>query len=86
MADDDPDTEARVKKNPEELLSGEIFWRDHYTWLEQSDYRLRPRYKPGWTASWLKTGEAFYKCEDGKALWVGQHWPTQRLLTHPHSE
>ncbi|KAJ7502424.1 kinase-like domain-containing protein [Mycena galericulata] len=31
------------------LISAEIFWRDHYSWLKESGYLLRPRYSPGWT-------------------------------------
>ncbi|KAJ7742266.1 hypothetical protein B0H16DRAFT_1563642 [Mycena metata] len=36
----------------EQLLGPELFWRNSYTWLKQSDYLLRLRYSPGWTPSW----------------------------------
>ncbi|KAJ7782450.1 hypothetical protein DFH07DRAFT_909276 [Mycena maculata] len=34
------------------LFSFEIFWRDHYAWLEERGYLLRERYTLGWTAPW----------------------------------
>ena len=34
------------------LGSWEIFWRDHWDWLQQKGYLLRPRYKPDWVPSW----------------------------------
>jgi len=36
----------------ESLREPEVFWRDNYLWLLQEGYRLRPRFKPGWTAAW----------------------------------
>ncbi|KAJ7510707.1 kinase-like domain-containing protein [Mycena galericulata] len=30
-------------------VSFEIFWRDHYSWLKESGYLLRPQYSPGWS-------------------------------------
>ncbi|KAF5376842.1 hypothetical protein D9757_004435 [Collybiopsis confluens] len=39
----------------EEIQDWEIFWRDHYEWLKDRGYQLRPRYRPGWVASWLGT-------------------------------
>jgi hypothetical protein len=35
------------------LLPSEIFWRDHFNWLHQCGYELRPRYRPDWRPSWL---------------------------------
>ncbi|KAJ6625267.1 kinase-like domain-containing protein [Mycena sp. CBHHK59/15] len=30
----------------------ELFWRNHYSWLKDCGYLLRPRYSPDWIASW----------------------------------
>ena len=38
--------------DPVKLLPGELFWRDHQPWLEERGYKLRPRFQPGWVASW----------------------------------
>ncbi|KAE9392784.1 hypothetical protein BT96DRAFT_924531, partial [Gymnopus androsaceus JB14] len=35
-----------------ELSETEIFWRDHYDWLKEHGYQLRPRYQPNWVPSW----------------------------------
>ncbi|KAI0041908.1 hypothetical protein FA95DRAFT_1564896 [Auriscalpium vulgare] len=37
------------------LTPYEAWWRDHAPYLETRGYRLRPRLRPGWIASW-KTG------------------------------
>ncbi|KAJ3874225.1 kinase-like domain-containing protein [Lentinula edodes] len=48
----------------EELWDFEIFWRDHYDWLKDRGYLLRPRYRPGWVASWIGTTTEAPRCED----------------------
>ncbi|KAF5376355.1 hypothetical protein D9757_008688 [Collybiopsis confluens] len=50
----------------EELQDHEIFWRDHYEWLQDKGYRLRPRYRPGWVPSWLGTDQWSFGCEDAQ--------------------
>ena len=51
--------------NSHELRDREVFWRDHYDWLKERGYLLRPRYRPGWVASWIGTDIKFpEKCED----------------------
>ena len=62
--------------DPTKLKHGEVFWRDHYKWLEASGYRLRPRYKPDWKPSWVdrksgKETKAWFLCEDGQRITVG---------------
>ncbi|KAJ3872076.1 hypothetical protein F5051DRAFT_172201 [Lentinula edodes] len=43
----------------------EEFWRDHYDWLKDRGYLLRPRYNPGWVASWVGTNDLSPEdCED----------------------
>ncbi|KIJ18440.1 hypothetical protein PAXINDRAFT_167041 [Paxillus involutus ATCC 200175] len=49
------------------LSEPEIWWRDHYQWLENSGYLLRPRYAPDWTPSWEGTKKEWFECEDGRA-------------------
>ena len=55
-------------RGPVELSSFEIKWRDRQPFLESKGYMLRPRLRPGWTPSWLSTGQRFYKCEDAVRL------------------
>ncbi|KDR71783.1 hypothetical protein GALMADRAFT_74620 [Galerina marginata CBS 339.88] len=61
----------------------EIFWRDHYLWLKERGYQLRPRYSPDWVPSWHGTKKYFMDCEDGRSLGFTQvndaiHLPTGR--------
>ncbi|KAF5376363.1 hypothetical protein D9757_008682 [Collybiopsis confluens] len=51
---------------PEAIQDFEVFWRDHHDWLKDKGYHLRPRYRPGWVASWLGTDEWSFRCEDGQ--------------------
>lgn len=51
------------------LFPAEIYWRDHYFWLEERGYRLRPRYHPDWVASWKDTDKNWMRCEDSQ---IGQ--------------
>ncbi|KAF5366345.1 hypothetical protein D9757_011467 [Collybiopsis confluens] len=39
----------------EVLLEFEVFWANHYDGLKERGYLLRPRYRPGWVASWIGT-------------------------------
>ncbi|KAJ7267690.1 kinase-like domain-containing protein [Mycena haematopus] len=49
----------------DELDPGEIYWRDHHDWLKESGYVLRPRFRPGWIASWKVDPKKFeLSCED----------------------
>ncbi|KAJ7658019.1 kinase-like domain-containing protein [Mycena rosella] len=41
----------------------EEFWRDHYSWLKDCGYLLRPRYSPGWSAPWLTDGTGKFPIE-----------------------
>ncbi|KAI0744016.1 hypothetical protein C8Q80DRAFT_1184545 [Daedaleopsis nitida] len=54
--------------DPSTLPEREIFWRNRYDWLASKGYRLRPRYKPGWIASWQNTNKTSLDCEDGVEL------------------
>jgi len=42
----------------------EVTWRDRYMFLLSQGYRLRPRYHPDWSPSWLGTSLQPWDCED----------------------
>ncbi|KAH7903355.1 hypothetical protein BJ138DRAFT_1168237 [Hygrophoropsis aurantiaca] len=44
---------------------GEKWWCDHYEWLKDCGYLLRPRYATDWVPSWQGTAKVPYRCEDG---------------------
>lgn len=58
------------RRTQEELAESEIWWSEHYQWLKDIGYLLRPRYAPGWVPSWKGTKKDRLLCEDGKALKV----------------
>ncbi|KAG1801886.1 uncharacterized protein BJ212DRAFT_1571223 [Suillus subaureus] len=47
------------------LTENEIWWRDHYNFLNEKGYKLRNRYSPDWVPSWANTNKASINCEDG---------------------
>jgi hypothetical protein len=56
---------------PEKYLkTGEIFWRDHQKWLQDSGYMMRPRYMPDWTPPWKGTNKPSFKFEESIMLLV----------------
>ena len=55
-------------RDPKELSTHEVNWGERQPFLESKGYMLRPRLRPGWTPSWLSTGEEFYTCEDAYRL------------------
>ena len=65
-------TTLRRTRHPEDLSSHEIIWRDRQPFLESKGYMLRPRFRPGWTPSWLTTGKPRRYCEDSSRLPVSQ--------------
>ena len=62
--------EQIMTREPGALFSSELWWRDHYHVLENSGYRLRPRYRPDWVPCWKKLGKPFYTAEDGQPTLV----------------
>ncbi|KIJ57761.1 hypothetical protein HYDPIDRAFT_120370, partial [Hydnomerulius pinastri MD-312] len=47
------------------LFTGEVFWRDRYTFFLSRGYKLRPRYHPDWVPSWEgKDNVILSFCED----------------------
>ncbi|KAH8107742.1 kinase-like domain-containing protein [Cristinia sonorae] len=70
-----PDPPGMNGRDPDALLSRELFWRDHQPWLKESGYLLRPRYRPGWIPSWkgkdeaaITDGEDSYVCMFGQVM------------------
>ncbi|KAF8836461.1 hypothetical protein BDN67DRAFT_1014679 [Paxillus ammoniavirescens] len=54
---------------PHELGEDEKWWRDHYQWLYEAGYQLRPRYHPEWVASWETRNLDWIDCEDSIGWW-----------------
>lgn len=50
------------------LSNTERKWKNRAEMLEQEGYTLRPRLRPGWTPSWLESGQHPMGCEDGERL------------------
>lgn len=48
------------------LYDFEYFWRDHYHWLKEQGYLLRPRYHPEWVASWKDKQKSWRFFEDAQ--------------------
>ncbi|KAJ3776849.1 kinase-like domain-containing protein [Lentinula raphanica] len=48
------------------LWPSEVFWRDHYEWLKNKGYLLRPRYHPDWVPSWSESTLFPYRFEDSR--------------------
>lgn len=69
------------------LLIGEIYWRDHYMWLKEQGYLLRPRYHPEWVASWKGIGTGpghrapWFDSEDGQVTKVSGNEICRRALS-----
>jgi hypothetical protein len=59
-------------RGPVKLSSYEVKWRDRQPFLESKGYMLRPRLRPGWTPSWLSTGQDYFYCEDSARLPVSR--------------
>ncbi|KAI0287515.1 kinase-like domain-containing protein [Russula brevipes] len=69
-----PSSQARIRTasrrgGPYQALSShEITWRDRQPFLESKGYMLRPRLRPGWTPSWMRTGTYWRRAEDSAPL------------------
>jgi len=48
-----------------DLSDSEHWWSEHYEWLDERGYRLRPRYAPGWIGSWKNSKNGWWEAEDG---------------------
>lgn len=74
-----------IPYDPDKLLDMELWWRDRYTWLDQTGYTLRPRYRPDWKPSWLESKRSRWVCEDGFAILVCS-CPESSVRTKPEIE
>ncbi|KZT41069.1 hypothetical protein SISSUDRAFT_1018130 [Sistotremastrum suecicum HHB10207 ss-3] len=52
----------------ESLIGPEVQWARYQPWLQDIGYSLRPRYRPGWKASWVNGKLPEHKSEDGLVL------------------
>ena len=81
---------AEYLENPsgwrEKVRGPESWWPTRQEALEHAGYMLRPRYRPGWTPSWLTTGKEYFSSEDGlnHSVRVGAFVPGAR--THEFSD
>ncbi|EIW87274.1 hypothetical protein CONPUDRAFT_44705 [Coniophora puteana RWD-64-598 SS2] len=48
------------------LTDDERWWADHYEFLADNGYTLRPRYAPKWVPSWEGSTTEWYNAEDGQ--------------------
>ncbi len=77
VSSEDKDIHAEFQRrlatlpSPEELFHNEIWWAQHYDWLKEQGYMMRPRYHPGWKALWLDTNtHTLESAEDSVVLIV----------------
>ena len=54
----------------EQLAKPELWWSQHFQWLKDNGYLLRPRYAPDWVPSWRGTKKNRFMCEDGRVPYV----------------
>lgn len=64
-----------------QLSEPELWWSEHYHWLKDSGYLLRPRYAPDWIPSWQGTKKSFILCEDSRVARVGTRRVGRRLAS-----
>ncbi|KAF9073658.1 kinase-like domain-containing protein [Rhodocollybia butyracea] len=57
----------------------ETWWVQHFEWLKQHGYLLRPRYRPGWQPSWRTGKDSYWKYEDGHATRSGYIMDATRM-------
>lgn len=53
---------------PDKLTLCERWWVRRQPFLEERGYMLRPRYRPGWVASWQAEVDDYHDYEDGEIL------------------
>ncbi|EIM87924.1 uncharacterized protein STEHIDRAFT_109782 [Stereum hirsutum FP-91666 SS1] len=66
MVDDDVDVDGLDDWEPEQLTFHEKWWVRQRPFLEDAGYVFRPRYQPGWEASWTAVDGFFRDYEDGQ--------------------
>jgi hypothetical protein len=63
----------------------ERWWRDRQKWLEDHGYMLRPRYRPGWTPSWLGIAQDSFLSEDAPSMMVRTVLPSSNSSGRSYS-
>lgn len=58
---------------PDKLTHYEKWWVQQLPFLQEAGYAFRPRYLPGWVASWKATDGLFIDYEDGQCQPVRMH-------------
>ncbi|KAJ7794293.1 hypothetical protein B0H14DRAFT_2292336, partial [Mycena olivaceomarginata] len=46
----------------------ELHWRDHFAWLKDASYLLRPRCSPTWSAPWKSLDDKPWTFEESVML------------------
>lgn len=74
---------AEKATGPETLTEYELPWLARYEFLKERGYLLRPRYRPGWVASW-KTDPSLRPifCEDWTTIDVCNSVISLNLVWH----
>jgi len=62
------------------LVEYETWWSQHYEWLREQGYLLRPRYAPDWVPSWQGKDMDTFMYEDARVSEVGK---LQRQQSNP---
>ncbi|KAF5380184.1 hypothetical protein D9615_006183 [Tricholomella constricta] len=68
---------------PAKLKAWEEPWRDRYDFLVTKGYKLRPRYHPNWSASWMAPGakkNPVYMVLDARLIKDDHHDPTNHCV------
>ncbi|KAI0311861.1 hypothetical protein OF83DRAFT_717094 [Amylostereum chailletii] len=63
------ESRRRVTEDPGGLDHYERWWRRHQPWLEQSGYKLRPRYIPRRELPWKNSKKSYSEFEEGQIPW-----------------
>lgn len=64
---------------PGGITFNEKFWVQHYEFLKDMGYSLRPRYQPGWTPPWKDEASYYrmhFKSEQSHVIQVRLHYHT----------
>lgn len=62
--------DALPRLEEDQLTPNEIWWSQHFEWLKDRGYLLRPRYAPDWVPSWKGTKKERFSCEDSNVPMV----------------
>ncbi|EGO01511.1 hypothetical protein SERLA73DRAFT_103333 [Serpula lacrymans var. lacrymans S7.3] len=77
--DPTPNPSQPLGAGAEVLADYELWWCNHFQWLKDIGYLLRPRYAPGWVPSWRSSKKIWYRCEDAQIPWYGHILDATRI-------